>query len=128
MFGFAKKIKEYSKLGSAMNELNRQLDLLGNHIENSTFPSDFDENVIGLTFIIRNEILNRMDEYNWNMEGPILVASIHSRNISLLEAYSVIITKTRNLSLQLEPKVQKGVEDILAKGEAYYELERISRK
>jgi hypothetical protein len=128
MFGFAKKIKEYSKLGSAMNELNRQLDLLGNHIENSTFPSDFDENVIGLTFIIRNEILNRMDEYNWNMEGPILVASIHSRNISLLEAYSVIITKTRNLSLQLEPKIQKGVEDILAKGEAYYELERISRK
>jgi hypothetical protein len=128
MFGFAKKIKEYSKLGSAMNELNRQLDLLGNHIENSTFPSDFNENVIGLTFIIRNEILNRMDEYNWNMEGPILVASMHSRNISLLEAYSVIITKTRNLSLQLEPKVQKGVEDILAKGEAYYELERISRK
>ncbi|PKH66698.1 hypothetical protein CXF59_12290 [Flavobacterium sp. ALD4] len=128
MFGFAKKIKEYSKLGSAMNELNRQLDLLGNHIENSTFPSDFDENVIGLTFIIRNEILNRMDEYNWNMEGPILVASIHSRNITLLEAYSVIITKTRNLSLQLEPMVQKGVEDILAKGEAYYELERISRK
>jgi hypothetical protein len=128
MFGFAKKIKEYSKLGSAMNELNRQLDLLGNHIENSAFPSDFNENVIGLTFIIRNEILNRMDEYNWNMEGPILVASMHSRNISLLEAYSVIITKTRNLSLQLEPKVQKGVEDILAKGEAYYELERISRK
>jgi hypothetical protein len=64
-----------------------------------------------------------MEEFEWNMEGPILVPSISSKNITLFMAYSNTVIAIKNLSNELG--LQSEVESILNKEEAYYEFENM---
>jgi len=125
MFKSFKKIKEYVNLGSAMETLNAELDQLKCQIENSSNSIEFSEEVVGLSFVIRNEILNRMDEYNWAIQGPIKVPSISSTNISLFKAYTIILTKIRSLALNIDQETLELVNDVLEKGDTYCKLENI---
>ena len=125
MFKSFRKIKEYVKLGSAMDSLNSSLDQLNYKVENSSNCIEFSEEVIRLSFVIRNEICNRMDEYNWAFEGPIKVASISSSNISLLKAYTTISAKIRTLALTIDSETFDLVNNVLEKGDMYYKLEDI---
>lgn len=125
MFKSFKKIKEYVKLGSAMDNLNSELDQLNFKVKNSYNTIEFSEEVIGLSFILRREIINRMDEYNWVMQGPIKVPSISSTNISLFKAYTIISTKIRSLAHTIDSETFELVNDVLEKGDTYYKIEKI---
>lgn len=126
MFKSIRKIKEYVMLGNAMEKLNTELDLLHYKVENSNIKSKFIEDIIGLSFVIRNEICNRMDEYNWAFEGPIKVASISSSNISLLKAYTTISAKIRTIALTIDSETSDLVNNVLEKGDMYYKLKDIT--
>jgi hypothetical protein len=127
MFKSLKKIKEYVMLGQAMDKLNTQLDRLNSEVEYSYNKSRFTEDVIGLSFVIRYEIFDRIDEYNWAFEGPIRVASISSSNISLLKAYTTISAKIRTLALTIDTETFDSVNNVLEKGDIYFKLKDISK-
>ena len=128
MFEFTKKIAEYVKLGNAMDELYKQLDLLENQVESSNISAEYNEQLIGLSLIIRNEIISRLETYNWNMEGPISVTSIQSGNISLNQAFGTILFKLRDLSEIFESEIQNITEDIIEGGPMYHQLMLLSKK
>ena len=115
MFGYVKKIKEYVKLGSSMEELNKEIMSLAQIIDNSRIPNDSKDIIVRLAIAIRKEIFDRMDEYDWSLEGPIRVKSISAKNIPLFQAKTVISAKIRTLALQLGDDTYKLVGLILDK-------------
>jgi hypothetical protein len=118
------KISEYVKLGAAIDGINIELNKLKDQIELTNDLSQFQENLIGLSFLARKEIMNRIDEYDWSFEGPIRVASIYNSNITLLEALNTILDKLKNLSDLFNEDMQEIIFDILDQGNYYYQILR----
>ena len=122
MFKALKKIQEYVKLGTAIDGTNIQLDELKLEFEKSYNISECNEKLISLSFLVRREIMDRVDEYDWNLEGPIKVRSMYLSNITLLEAFNTILIKVKSLSEMLQDDIQYTIQDILEGGNSYYEL------
>lgn len=123
MFKTLKKIKEFSLLGHSMNSVAIMLNDLKKNYENRTEYDDFKEDIYLIAYIARKGVLDRLDEYEWNMEGPILVPAIDSKNISLFYAYSKTILLIKSFSIELNLSYE--VENILNKENGYYEFEQI---
>jgi len=122
VFKALKKIQEYVKLGTAIDGTNIQLDELKLEFEKSYNISECNEKLISLSFLVRREIMDRVDEYDWNLEGPIKVRSMYLSNITLLEAFNTILIKVKSLSEMLQDDIQYTIQDILEGGNSYYEL------
>ncbi|MEO0038278.1 MAG: hypothetical protein RIQ59_1489 [Bacteroidota bacterium] len=121
MFESIKKIKEYSKLGHSMNSVSI---LLKDIIEQYQITGgNLNEEIYFVAYVARKGIIDRLEEYEWNMEGPILVSSISSKNITLFYAYSKTILQIKSLSVELNLSYE--VESILAKKEGFYEFEQM---
>lgn len=123
MFKSLKKIKEYSLLGHSMNSVAIMLNDLNKNYENRSVYDNFKEDIYLIAYIARKGILDRLEEYEWNMEGPILVPAIMPKNISLFYAYSKTIILIKSFSVELNLNYE--VENILNKGNGYYEFEQI---
>lgn len=123
MFKSLKKIKEYSRLGHSMNVISEMLKNIIDSYQAGQRANDLKEEIYVVSYITRKGILDRMEEFEWNMEGPILVPSISSKNITLFMAYSNTVIAIKNLSNELG--LQSEVESILNKEEAYYEFENM---
>ena len=119
MFESIKKIKEYSKLGHSMNSVSILLkDIIQQY---QITGGNLNEEIYFVAYVARKGIIDRLEEYEWNMEGPILVSSISSKNITLFYAYSKTILQIKSLSVELNLSYE--VESILAKQEGFYEFE-----
>lgn len=123
MFNALTKIKEYSKLGHSMNSVSIMIATLKKTYENRVENETFGENLYVIAYVARKGILDRIDEYNWSMEGPILIPSINQKNISLLEAFTKTISHLKAIASELNFLSQ--VESILNKEQAYYDFENI---
>ena len=121
MFNFLKVGKAFNDLAKAMNGMNSMLDELIPKIERSYDYSEFGEEVLILAYIGRKGILNRMEEYNWGLDAKIIVPTIDRGRITLMYAYTRTIGRLQMIATKLE--LSELVEDIMAKGETYYELE-----
>jgi hypothetical protein len=106
-----------------MNSVAIMLNDLNKNYENRTVYDDFKEDIYLIAYIARKGILDRLEEYEWNMEGPILVPAIMPKNISLFYAYSKTIILIKSFSVELNLSYE--VENILNKGNGYYEFEQI---
>lgn len=123
MFNSLTKIKEYSKLGHSMNSVSIMIATLKKTYENRVENETFGENLYVIAYVARKGILDRIDEYNWSMEGPILIPSINQKNISLLEAFTKTISHLKAIAFELNFLSQ--VESILNKEQGYYDFENI---
>jgi hypothetical protein len=117
------KIQEYVKLGHSMNSVSLMLTTFKKTYENRDENETFGENLYIIAYVARKGILDRLDEFNWTMEGPILIPSINQNNISLFEAYTKTISQLKSISSELSFLTQ--VESILHKEQGYYEFENI---
>ncbi|WP_316636117.1 hypothetical protein [uncultured Flavobacterium sp.] len=123
MFNALTKIKEYSKLGHSMNSVSIMLATLKKTYENRGENETFGENLYVIAYVARKGILDRIDEYNWSMEGSILIPSINQKNISLFEAFTKTVSHLKAISSELN--FANEVESILNKEQGYYKFEDI---
>jgi hypothetical protein len=123
MFKSLKKIQEYTKLAQSMNSVSQMLSMLLEKHKRGHNPMDLKEEIYIISYVARKGILDRMDEYEWNLEGPILVPVINSKNITLFQAYSNTISLIKPLSIELG--FSSEVESILKKENCYYEFESL---
>ncbi|RTY86205.1 hypothetical protein [Flavobacterium sp. GT3R68] len=123
MFKSLKKIQEYTKLGHSMNSVSQMLTMLLEKHKGGSAPMDLKEEIYIISYVARKGILDRMDEYEWNLEGPIHVPVINSKNITLFHAYSNTISLIKSLSIELG--FPSEVESILNKETCYYEFESL---
>jgi hypothetical protein len=120
-----KKIKDYVNLGHSINIVILKLsEIFEKHKAGDSH--DLKEGIYLVAYAARKGIVDRIDKYDWNMEGPILIPAISPNNITLDTAYanSVLLIKdlSRELNLELE------VEGILEKQNFYYEFESMLPK
>lgn len=121
MFKSIKKVQEYVKLGHSMNSVSILLKDIVEQYQNT--GGNLNEEICYVAYVARKGILDRLEAYEWNMEGPILVSSISSKNITLYYAYSKTILQIKLLSVELNLSYE--VESILKKEEGFYEFEQM---
>lgn len=115
---FLRKSLEYNKLAQAFNG---QYQMLQNLLSNPD-AEDFENDLLTLAYIGRREILNRMEEYNWKMNGRIVVPMMPGNQKTLADAYQNTIG--RLLSFSEEKGYYSEVKDILDGGELYGEFDQ----
>ncbi len=121
MLKFLKSGKEFQKLAEAFNGLNLMLQDLIKDIEKSNNYSDFEEDILTLSYIARKGVLDRIEHFNWSMNTKILVPSIDRNRITLMYAYTQTVGKLEICVLNLEMK--ELFDEIMEKGEVFYEIE-----
>ncbi len=114
---FFKKGVEYKKLATAFNGLYLMLLDFGENSENEYSHED----LFALAYIGRREVIDRLENYNWNIGNAIMVPSISRRKISL--AYAIQQTITKIVELSEELLLYAEIKEILDKKDLYYEIE-----
>jgi len=115
---FFKKSLEYNKLAQAFNG---QYQMLQNLMDNPN-TEDFTNDLFILAYIGRKEILSRMEEYNWNMNGRIVVPMMPGNQKTLVYAYQQTIGKL--MAFSEEHGYYNEVQDILDGGELFHEFDK----
>jgi len=121
---FFKKGIEYNKLARGFNGIFVMINELEVKIENnySSDYSEFEQDVFILAFLCRKEILDRMEEYNWAMASPISVPMMSKGRLTLTFTYQQTIGRIYKYAEVIG--VSEVVNDILDKGDAYFEIDR----
>lgn len=122
MFNFLKTGIEFNNLAKSMNGMNFMIQDLIPKIERSHDYSEFTEDVLVLAYIARKGVLDRMEQYNWTMDAKIVVPTIERGRITLTYAFTQTVGKLHMIAAQLD--LSDLVEEIMDKGDAYYQLER----
>ncbi len=113
-----RKPLEYNKLAQSFNG---QYQMLENLISNPNTES-FINDLFVLAYIGRREILNRMEEFNWNMNGRIVIPMMPGNKKTLAYAYQQTIGKL--IEFSEEKGYYDEVKEILDGGELYHEFEK----
>ncbi|MDC9721878.1 MAG: hypothetical protein PSN34_03780 [Urechidicola sp.] len=121
---FFKKGIEYNKLAKGFNGTFVMINELEVNIENnySTDYSEFEQDILVLAYLSRKEILDRMEEYNWAMASPIVVPMMSKGRLTLTFAFQQTIGRLYKFAEIMG--VSEEVNEILDKGNAYYEIDR----
>jgi len=122
MFNFLKTGIEFNNLAKSMNGMNVMIQDLIPKIERSYDHSEFTEDILVLAYIARKGVLDRMEQYNWTMDAKIIVPTIDRGRITLMYAFTQTVGKLQMIAAQLE--LTEMVEEVMEKGDAYYQLER----
>ena len=122
---FFKKVTEFNNLAKGFNGVYQMINELEAKINNhySTDYSEFEEDLFFLAYLSRNVILNRIEIYNWDMNSRIIVPMIYKGYSTLIFVYQETIGRIYVLSEKL--LVSDEVNEILDKGNAYYEVDKI---
>lgn len=115
---FLKKGLEYNKLAQAFNGHYQMLQQL---IPKSQ-TEDVRDDIFLLAYIGRKEIIDRMEEYNWNMNGSIVIPMMPGHKKTLVFAFQQTIGKL--MELGETEGYSEEVQEILDKGSLYFELDR----
>lgn len=115
---FFKKGLEYNKLAQAFNGHYQMLQQV---IEKSKHE-DVAVDIHILAFIGRKEIIDRMEIINYKMETRIIVPMMPGENKTLAYAYHQTIGVL--MELGMNQGCLEKVQNILDKGDLYFELEK----
>ena len=121
---FFKKGIEYNKLAKGFNGTFVMINELEVNIENnySSDYSEFEQDIFILAYLCRKEILDRMEEYNWAMASPIIVPMMSKGRLTLTLAFQQTVERIYKLAEIMG--VSEEVNEILNKGNAYFEIDR----
>ena len=119
---FFRKSIEYHKLAQAFSGLYIMVNETETKIKNPYIETpDAESDLSFLAFIARNEILDRLDEFNWDMMSPIYIPNISNGKITITFAFQQTVGRLFNLSSELGNS--DVINEILDRGKRYYELE-----
>lgn len=113
-----RKPLEYNKLAQSFNGQYQMLENLKSNPNTESFIND----LFVLAYIGRREILNRMEEFNWNMNGRIVIPMMPGNKKTLAYAYQQTIGKL--IEFSEEKGYYDEVKEILDGGELYHEFEK----
>lgn len=115
---FLKKGLEYNKLAKAFNGHYQMLQELISKSQHEDIGND----LFILSYIGRKEIIDRMEEYKWNMNGPIVVPMMPGDRKTIAFAFQQTIGKL--IELGESEGYSEEVQEILDKGNLYFELDK----
>lgn len=121
MFNFLKPGLVFNKLAESMNGLNLMIQNLIPKIERSNNYSEFEEDILTLTYIARKGVLDRIEQYSWSMEKKIFVPTIDKQRITLMYAYTQTVGKLQKIANNLN--FTELYDEIMEKGVAFYQIE-----
>jgi hypothetical protein len=113
--------KDLSKVAKSIDGLNLMIQDIIPKIEKSHEYSDFKEDIFMLAYIGRKNVIDLMEENNWSMDIKVMVSTFEKRRIPLIMGYSQTIDQIQLIANHIG--YQSVVEDILEKGNSFYELE-----
>lgn len=113
--------KDLSKVAKSIDGLNLMIQDIIPKIEKSHEYSDFKEDIFTLAYIGRKNVIDLIEENNWSMDIKIMVSTFEKRRIPLIMGYSQTIDQIQLIANHIG--YQSVVEDILEKGNSFYELE-----
>ncbi|WP_452602379.1 hypothetical protein [Pontimicrobium sp. MEBiC06410] len=113
--------KDLSKVAKSIDGLNLMIKDIIPKIEKSYEYSDFKEDIFILAYIGRKNVIDLIEENNWSMDMKIMVSTFEKRRIPLIMGYSQTIDQIQLIANHIG--YQSVVEDILEKGNSFYELE-----
>lgn len=112
----------FNDIAKAMNRIVPMLHDLISEIEDDSSGSDFKEQMVVIAYFARRDIIDIVEEYGFTMDAKILVTSISSNRISLMEAFIKTVGTLQQIASQLG--LSDLCEQILEKKKAYYDLEK----
>jgi hypothetical protein len=116
---FFKKGFAYNKLAKGFNGVYVMLNELEVKVKNN--EDDIHQDFFIIAYLSRRDILDSIDEYGWVMGSPIIVPMMSQGRLTLMFAYQQTIG--RLIRLSNEVGISGVVEEILEKGNAYYEID-----
>lgn len=121
---FFKKGIEYNKLAKGFNGTFVMINELEVKIENNYQNnfSELEQDIFILAYLCRKEILDRMEEYNWAMASPIVVPMMSKGRLTLTFAFQQTVGRIYKFAEIIG--VSDEVNEILDKGNAYFEIDR----
>jgi hypothetical protein len=137
MLNFFKAGIEFNKLANSFGEMYLKINNLQPLFEKSEadllrLKDNYKLEILSLAYFANKEIIDRMDKYGWGLEAVFRVNEISPNKITIMNAWSLTITKLHMLIGLFE--LQNEYEDIQNNGplcsiiENYLENERnISR-
>tara|TARA_R110002049_G_scaffold275213_1_gene453222 strand:+ start:9442 stop:9840 length:399 start_codon:yes stop_codon:yes gene_type:complete len=117
-----KKGIDLSKVAKAIDGLNLMIKDLIPKIQREHEYSEFKEDVFVLAYIARKNVIDLIEENNWPMDIKIMVSTFDNSRIPLVLGYSETVDQIQLIANHIGYK--SVVEEILDKGNAYYELEQ----
>ena len=119
MINFFKKGIEFNKLANSFGYLYTEVNKLQPLFEKSEaelikLKNNYKLEILCLAYFANNEISNRMDKNGWSLEAEFIVSNISSKNISIMYAWGLTISKLHMLIGLFE--LQNDYEDIKNKG------------
>ena len=112
---------DLSKVAKSIDGLNLMIKDIIPKIEKSYEHSEFKEDIFILAYIGRKNVIDLIEKNNWPKDIKIMVSSFEKRRIPLIMGYSQTIDQIQ--SIANHTGYQSVVEDILEKGNSFYELE-----
>jgi len=114
---FIKRGLEYNKLAKAFNGYYQMIQPL---VEKSNYE-DIRDDLFIIAFLARKEIIDRMEVINYKLTTRIVVPMMPGNNKTLEYAYLQTVGKL--MTLGENQGYSDEVQDILDKGNLYFELE-----
>lgn len=115
---FFKRNIEYNNLAKAFNGYYQRIQQLN---EKAAYQ-DIGTELIDVAFLVRVEIIDRMDIINYKMSTRIVVPMMPGNKKTLEYAYLQTVGKL--VTLAESQGLKQKVEEILEKGDLFYEIER----
>lgn len=112
---------DLSKVAKSIDGLNLMIKDIIPKIEKSYEYSDFKEDIFILAYIGRKNVIDLIEKNNWSKDMKIMVSTFEKRRIPLIMGYSQTIDQIQLIANHTG--YQSVVEDILEKGNSFYELE-----
>jgi len=116
---FLKKGFAYNKLAKGFNGLYVMINELEVKVNNN--DDELHQDFFIIAYLCRKEVLDRIEEYNWNMGNPIVVPMMSKGQLTLMFAYQQ--TVGRLIRLANDSGLAKEIEEILEKGNAFYDID-----
>jgi hypothetical protein len=114
---------EYNKLSKSIGRMHTRIQDLNSKIESNHDLSELGSEILVIAYVARKCILDRMDRYSWPWETRIIIPTISRGTMTLWDAFARTVGMIDILAEQLD--LTDTVNEIMEKGDAYFELERV---
>ena len=118
MIKFFKKGTEFKKLAEGFNGTYAMINEFEMQIANNQFSV---EDLYIISYLIRREILDRIELYNWNMNTPIIIPLMSKGRLTLNFAFQQTVIRMHKIAESID--LYDEIIGILNKDDIYYEIE-----
>jgi len=119
------KVLQYNNLGYSLNNIYGNLHDIEERMSVSFDMDKFMGELFGVAFLFVKGVSDRIEKFNYNLEGKIVVPQMSSNSITLYMAVSNVLMKLDKLQTRIcSSEADEMIKDILEKGKSYYKIEK----